>query len=171
MRHIRTLSRTFPSYHPRKGEPTFFVEKFWRALTDEGIDLSQYTNQDGLEDEAMNFRDGTFDPKGHTIRKGNRIKVGDTISFRVWSGKPYHSKQIIIAPDIVVNKTWAFKIDAWFKLDNRIYDGEVESHHELLERIALNDGLSKSDFVDWFDFSLVFEGQIICWSSKIDYSF
>lgn len=63
----------------------------------------------------------SFDPKGHTVRAGHRFKPGDIVSLRVWgndvnpkSGRsgPYHSKQIIIAPDIQVKKTWDFEIDA-----------------------------------------------------------
>jgi hypothetical protein len=26
----------FPAYHPRKGEPTYFVEKIWRSMSDQG---------------------------------------------------------------------------------------------------------------------------------------
>ena len=31
---VITYSRFFPTYHPRKGEPTFFVEKIWKGLYD-----------------------------------------------------------------------------------------------------------------------------------------
>lgn len=32
MSKVITFSRTFPAYHPRKGEPTYFVEKFWTSI-------------------------------------------------------------------------------------------------------------------------------------------
>ena len=34
MSKVITFSRYFPSYHPRKGEPTFFVEKIHWGLID-----------------------------------------------------------------------------------------------------------------------------------------
>jgi hypothetical protein len=32
MAKVITFSRFFPAYHPRKGEPTYFVEKIWAHL-------------------------------------------------------------------------------------------------------------------------------------------
>lgn len=44
--------------------------------------------------------------KEHTIRKGKRWKVGDKFSPRIWSGKPYKSKQIILAPDTEIKQVF-----------------------------------------------------------------
>jgi hypothetical protein len=29
---VITFSRTYPSYHPKAGQPTYFVEKVWSSL-------------------------------------------------------------------------------------------------------------------------------------------
>lgn len=125
-------------------------------------------------------------PKYHTIRSGNRWKAGDKFSPRVWgnninpmSGRsgPYHSEQIIIAPDIKIEKVWKFEIiDGKFYLNDRVYSGEIECDM-LLKHISRNDGLSKTDFVDWFTKSpeykkagKYFKGQIICWNENVIYS-
>lgn len=60
---VITFSRFFPVYHPRKGEPTGFIEKILTAQ------------------------------KIHTIRCGNRWRKGDVFSARFWTDKPYKSKQ------------------------------------------------------------------------------
>jgi len=121
-------------------------------------------------------------PKHHTIRAGNRFKVGDKFSPRVWSGKPYQSKQIIIAPDIEVKKVWDFKIqfDADYlciSIDNWPFYEEnstMVTQPEALETLALNDGLTVEDMKAWFGIhpkkkGKNFNGQIICWNENIEY--
>lgn len=162
MAKVITFSRFFPSYHPRKGEPTYFVEKIWS-----GLGISWFTS---LEDKLQNLNlngFSTLNPKYHTIRAGHRFKVGDWFSPRVWSGKPYRSKQIIIAPDIQVKKTWDFKF----------IHGSPFSEHDVMAlvndlvspicEISKNDGLNEDDFMDWFNND--FDGQIICWKENINY--
>jgi hypothetical protein len=58
------VAKTFPAYHPRKGEPT------------------------GFRDSILSG------DKQHTIRggHGNRFD-GDTVSLRQWESRPYASKQ------------------------------------------------------------------------------
>lgn len=162
MSRVLTFSRVFPAHHPRKGEPTFFVEKFTKS-----IQLLDYDRID-MPDE-LDFDLGMYhlcDPKDHTIRAGNRWKVGDKFSPRVWSGKPYNSKQIIIGPDIEVKRTWTFEILNF----GYAVDGAFQSYNEL-KIIAANDGLTVDDFECWFNVKKneVFEGQIICWNDKIEY--
>jgi hypothetical protein len=36
MAKVRTFSRFFPKGHPKSGQPTFFVEKFWKGLQTNG---------------------------------------------------------------------------------------------------------------------------------------
>ena len=164
MSKVITFSRYFPSYHPRKGEETFFVEKFW-----EGIGESYF-------DQYKEARLGNFEPKYHTIRAGNRWKVGDKFSPRVWSGKPRRSKQIIIAPDIEIKKIWDFEMDECgiFSIDSKylLYDF-LSSEMDPEIKLAKNDGLSQDDFFHWFmpNFNKpkAFKGQIICWNENINY--
>ena len=108
MSKVITFSTTFPTYHPKAGEPTFFVEKIWESIrTKSNIDSPQY-HYCKFEFDLMHWM--KYSPKHHTIRAGNRWKAGEKFSPRVWSGKPYNSKQITIAPDIEINKVWNIEI-------------------------------------------------------------
>jgi hypothetical protein len=173
MSKVITFSRTFPAYHPKAGQPTYFVEKLWNSVFPS--DIPQQYRQPF---ESANFKDSilwscrTRGTKHHTIRGGNRFKVGDKFSPRVWSGVPYRSKQIVIAPDIEVVKTWDFFLD----IDNdvRVNNQWMDGWDEVID-IARNDGLELGDFYRWFDRSpeyqktKCFEGQIICWSNTVNY--
>ena len=175
MSRVLTFSRTFPAYHPKAGQPTNFVEQIYNSL---GMDFTNRRwigmlneiNPDQKEILA-GFVFGGIDYKvsgikRHTIRSGNRWKVGDKFSPRVWSGKPYQSKQIIIAPDIEVKKFWDITIlNAATFFDTKI-EGENFNQWTLL---AGNDGLSAVDFIDWFKKDNIFSGQIICWDESVIY--
>jgi hypothetical protein len=100
MSRVITFSRYFPAHHPRCGESTYFVEKIWASL--ETSFLDQLADEDRIFNPRLSL--DVFAPKHHTIRAGHRFKAGDWFSPRVWSGKPYNSKQIQFAPDIQVKK-------------------------------------------------------------------
>ena len=154
-----TFSRYFPATHPKKGQPTHFVEQIYIS----NPLPTGFWLENGFAD---NLDKSINNPKHHTIRAGNRWRVGDRFSPRVWSGKPYASKQIIIAPDIEIKKIWNIDImhdHSWFSV---MIDGKETHWHEL----AKNDGLSSVDFMDWFKKSAnMFIGQIICWNESIKY--
>lgn len=161
MAKVITFSRTFPKGHPREGEPTNFVESFYKSL---------YILKVIPKELAKEFNFDAFDngfAKHHTIRQGNRFKKGEFFSPRVWSGKPYHSKQIIIAPDTEIKQVWGFEIDA----QGFAYINGKQTHR-LIE-IATNDGLQPYDFDKWFIPNASkfegFKGQIICWNENIIY--
>lgn len=170
------FARTFPHYHPRKGQPTWFVQKMWKCLYDttqfygmperEAIFEQHFPVSDSPEENIHNQM-----PKGHTIRAGNRWKVGDFFSPRVWSGRPYNSKTIEFAPPIMVEKEWKIKFDECGVVSiNGFYDySEIVSADNFMEVLARNDGLSEEDFYDWFPTGKIFEGQIICWNKNICY--
>lgn len=91
--YVIILSQTFPVKHPRRGEPTGFVDKIREALN--------YVKYFGIEGMQPTKR-----AKIHTMRTNwnlwskrfRKIYEGKAcLSLRVWSGKPYHSKQIEIA--------------------------------------------------------------------------
>lgn len=160
---VITFSRQFPAKHPRAGEPTFFAEKIVRSL---GLH-NQYISEQKhtcLNDFSM----ALDEPKHHTIRAGSRWKVGDQFSPRIWSGKPYASKQIEIAPPITIVKIWRFEaFSELFLLNGKPFD--VTSSD-----IPENDGLSTDDFLNWFDIhpkkdGTHFIGQILCWNEFIIY--
>jgi hypothetical protein len=191
MSRVITFSRVFPSYHPRAGEPTYFVEKVLKSLYDPALILNppqEFKTVGGHDITNLNLKQPIepFDPKHHTIRAGHRFKVGDFFSPRVWSNSvnpksgrsgPYHSKQITFAPDIEVKKTWDFDID-----ENGIVslNGEYLLEYEdgrmndVEQQIATNDGLSDIDFFHWLIYPVYksakpFDGQIICWNENINY--
>lgn len=171
MSRVITFSQKFPAYHPRRGEPTNFVEQIYNFLykqktgdwSDAPGNASAYVVD--LNTEIENI-------KGHTIRKGHRWKVGDKFSPRVWSGKPYFSNQITIAPDIEIKKVWDFKIEGEVfrmrRTDRPDYNWFILGYHDL-KVIAANDGLSVEDFYSWFQYPKPFDGQIICWNESINY--
>jgi hypothetical protein len=174
MSKVIIFSRTFPAYHPKAGQPTYFVEKMWNDFEKRGIEINYKLICDlNLDKDVKILWDFWVDIdrelayKHHTIRAGNRWKVGDKFSPRVWSGKPYNSKQIIIAPDIEIKKVWDFEMDL-----NGLYsiNGKYFSDSRLL---AKNDGLSRMDLFYWlmksFDNPKPFKGQIICWNENINY--
>lgn len=162
MSRVITFSRNFPATHPRKGEPTYFVEKLHRSLD---LGVSEKTLVSKELSYYFNFAVfGSCEPKHHTIRGGNRWKVGDKFSPRVWSGRPYMTKQIIIAPDIEIKKIWNIScdLDGVFYLDRKQFD--VTSSD-----ITVNDGLTTDDFLSWFPVGKILEGQILCWNEKVNY--
>jgi len=173
--HRKPLSRYFPATHPRKGEPTFFVEKLIKSLsTFESVSdfdfLYNLGQKLGYEYHGMlEYEIESQFPKAHTIRQGNKVKVGDFIQFYVWSGRPYHSKQIVIAQPIEVKKVWDFEVDlsCVYSINGKYTDEQTDYN------VALNDGLSESDFQFWFMPDMKkpkeFKGQIICWVESIEY--
>ena len=168
---VITFSRYFPSNHPRKGDPTYFVEQICRGIhewTTEGKAICNLDVWAGGKE------------KHHTIRAGNRWKVGDWFSPRVWSGKPYASKQIQFASDIQIKKIWEFEFinstyngefghdkGRWFLIDNIV----ISDYERGL--LAKNDGLDEDDFIDWFKChpkkKETFKGQILCFNESINY--
>lgn len=182
MAKVITYSRTFPKVHPRSGQSTFFVEKIWKWYYDykdgDVRDLlwynEQYDNQFGV-DEIKNIH--SYHPKWHTIRSGKRFKKGDKFSPRIWSGKPYASPQITIAPDITITETFDFEIkvlggiisvfvDGWPFYQE---DGDILTGEDDLRKLAENDGLTLDDFKAWFKWGTPFDGQIICWNKDVNY--
>lgn len=172
MSKVITLSRKFPSYHPKAGQPTYFVESIMNSIYpgDQGFDF-HYEDflkslNSGRSIAALNvFRsaleEGITNCKHHTIRAGKRWKTGDKASLRVWSGKPYNSKQIIIAPDVELGVK---DVEIW-ETGNILIDGEFLKISNY-EKFARNDGLSECDMNNWFSKSLPFSGQILIWNNQ-----
>jgi len=164
---VITFSTHFQKGHPREGERTSFLEKIWSGLLTIDNDLySDYLHPDGRPDSIKHadyYR--SFSPKYHTVRAGQRFKVGDSFDPRIWTGKPYASKQFQFAPRLTVKKIWNFSICP-FTGDYLLFEEPLKLHQ--VKEIALNDGLEVDDFECWFPKS--FSGQIICWNEKLQYS-
>lgn len=181
---VLTMSRFFPKGHPKAGQPTHFVEAICNSFR--GVDYALPLDflkcsahdlfpQKDQYMEALSYQGTT---KHTTIRAGERFKPGDMASLRVWSDKPYRSKQIEFAKVEVV-KTWSFEIKpmdlryvGYFL--NGSFMGMFDKFDISLQSIAANDGLSIEDFISWFAIhpkkkGAEFRGQIVCWSSEISY--
>lgn len=176
---VITFSRTFPAYHPKKGQPTYFVEKIWKSMyrNAECPDvLDEYIKnyESALKCDLGRYND--IHRKVHTIRAGNRWKVGDFFSPRVWgddvnpkNGRKgaYQSKQIEIAPPIEIKKIWEFYVTK----DKYFLNGKEQCVFDL-SKIAANDGLEVDDFELWFA-PYTKKGnctcQVLCWNESILY--
>lgn len=165
---VLTCSRYFPKGHPKAGQPTYFVEQVLNSI------LRRPVNLNDIKPEVRPYVNDFFvidgeRQKHHTIRAGNRFKPGQMASLRVWSDKPYRSKQVEFA-QVEVKKVWPVTITITGAYDS-IYTGDA-----LLPTcvVAKNDGLECDDFVRWFSVhpkrtKQVFHGQIICWNDSITY--
>lgn len=171
MSKVITFSRKFPIKHPRKGEPTFFIEKIWAGLADT---VENFRIPDHCVDWDWHQYYNAY-PKTHTIRSGRRWKVGDKFSPRYWSGKPYASKMVAFAPDIELKKVW--DIEIYKQGDIKISSKEGTSNKSLIthvmnpgfQQLSKNDGLTSEDMTAWFKIPCRFSGQILCWNNKIEY--
>jgi len=180
---VISFSRYFPVKHSRKGESTYFPEAI---LTSLGIDYTSHDYymklcewnpnvRERLLEDFFNNLSVDIEPKVHTIRKGFRWDVGDMFSPRVWSGKPYSSKQIQFAPAIKVRNVW--KVDISFSMSQIMVGVPVKKNEWYLLSagdVARNDGLDVHDFIEWFknhnSKTDAFRGQIIAWSEKVNYN-
>ena len=146
MPKVITLSKTFLKGHPRAGQPTGFREA---------------------------FENGT---KKHTIRIGNRWKVGDIASIREWIGRPYHQPGQETIKDVEIVKLWDFEHRPYTVEQLESMTGPWSYKPYLIDgcrasagdeyNIALNDGLDYLDFQNWFN--KPFKGQIICWDNSVE---
>lgn len=177
MAKVITLARTFMKDHPRAGEPTYFVEKVLNSLgiefwKDEYFDLLINLNPEKWQKVSKFFyslNNQEVSEKPHTIRNGHRFKQGDMASLRVWSGKPYNSPQIIIAPDVEIKKVYDFEIRRHHTYGYAPYINKCLISPDRIHEVSENDGLNYPDFQDWFKWGKQeFHGQIICWG-EVDY--
>ena len=113
--------------------------------------------------------------KKNTGKTYSRWKQGDKASPRVWSGVPYNSPQIIIAPDVELVQVGSFHIVqdyfdlTWIDIGKKYsYPDPIDLERSILPTVAKNDGLSTEDLLDWFKYPKPFEGQILAWK-EVDY--
>ena|SRR5690606_2696792 len=176
MARVITFSRVFPSYHPKAGQQTYFVEKIWNGFRagDFGLPKSLHPFADAYTKSVYPAGEDYLKSlhvqgiKSTTIRAGHRWKVGDWFSPRVWSGKPYNSKMITIAPDIQIKKVWDFEM-CWgiHKRFGPYQEVRVNSVPMSVDEIAKNDGLEVGDFLSWFNKPMT--GQIISWDRVLTF--
>lgn len=176
MAKVITFSTKFPSYHPKAGQPTYFVEKFIKSW-DEAHSIDDLLKTPLLDHNIFN-EDVWFNclPKHHTIRTGARFKKGDYFSPRIWGGRPYYDPQIKIAPDTLITDVYDFEIKTAYKELPLDYDTDVIINHnffhtdsDIMKVLAKNDGLTLAELLQWFKYPKPFKGQIICWNKNTKY--
>lgn len=121
--YVITLAKTFPANHFRAGEPTNFKEKV--------------LSRDKMHTIRTNYN--------FWVKRIQKINNGEGyLSIRQWEGKPYNSKQVEIARFTYLGyekiniSTKSIKINA-----KRITKSTIK-------KLAENDGLTTSEFYDWF---------------------
>lgn len=140
-----TLSRTFPSTHPKAGKPTGFKERVLRSI-----------NSQFLSD---------IRPKVHTIRANylfwkkrfEKIARGEAcLSIREWEGKPYGkgSRQVEIARLTREDGIGIQKLNFGWRGDKQVPVIEgwyMDGNHGSMNELAKKDGLSLKDWKEWFN--------------------
>lgn len=190
---IVTFSKIFPANHPKKGEPTHFIEAILTQLKidytshDYFVWLCENNRNIGIKflHEFYESLSENISAKSHTIRKNKRpFVVGQEISAMIWAGKPYNKTEegywkIKFAPDFKITSVTDVDISIDKKLIRHIQVGmPVENKNnewKLLSsgEVAQNDGLSYDDFRSWFMIYCkkgMCRYQVVCWNEKINYN-
>jgi hypothetical protein len=189
-KHI-TFSRSFPAYHPKKGQQTYFVEAILTQLdidyTDDKYFVWLVENNPKITELFLSqfFLSLSHDieSKSHTIRSHKiPLNIGDYISSYCWADRPYHKTpdgywQIKFAPNIEIKKVWDYKYiilpkqSKWLinNVEVSVFDSYMQqwANSDIIKKIAQNDGLNLTEFCDWFN--KPFSGSIICWNELINY--
>lgn len=95
--------------------------------------------------------------KTTTIRKRARCKFGDTLSLRRWTGRPYRSKQDVIAQAVCRSVKGIVITESHVEVDGILVDGT---------KIAVKDGFTcQPELESWFRevHGIPFYGSIIEW--------
>jgi uncharacterized protein YqfB (UPF0267 family) len=110
--------------------------------------------------------------KTQTIRKKARCKPGDQLSLRIWTGKPYRSKQKIFLSTVCVSVK-KISIGHGLLRDEIDQEGDMISIDGFLlpskDRavLARSDGFEcATDMLEFFkqNYGLPFHGELIQWS-------
>ena len=137
--YVLTLSREFPAYHPKKGQPTYFKDKVNAAIN----------------------QNADYWPKVHTIRANyllwtkrfEKIDKGEAcLSIRQWTGKPRHSPQVELFRLTKEDGIGLQRMKFSRYSDGAIYMdcAHIEGRDINGDKIAYNDGLSYIDWQRWF---------------------
>ncbi len=130
--YVLTVSEFFPKTHKKSGIETGFIRKIYSKTKIHTIRGNYLLWKKRFEE----------------IEKGNAV-----LSLRKWEGKPYNSKQIEF---LILSKASGISVqkiefeedkDGVCSLKYPIINNRAEPNVELL---AENDGLTYSDFKEWF---------------------
>jgi len=142
------VSRTYPTYHPRKKQPTYFIEKIQLSL-----DLLVEMPGDLLID---------LDPKIHTFRDNFQLwknRIDEVLAGNAVIVLKYHT----LGRYVKGNKQIEFaRLDKYsgvgieevkFEWNNITYPVLTKDYltNITITQIAENDGLQVHDFMNWFE--------------------
>ena len=156
MSKVITFSTQYPKGHIAQGQPTYFIDHFFAAMSAHGV-LSVHA--DFPWHTLSLFPSKTFCQKQTTIRKGYRWKEGEYFSPRIWLDIPYHSKQLQFHNDVQILNTYNIEYTGhvWLLEGYQLRESDIEI-------IAANDGLTLENFYSWFP--KPFDGQLLSWITK-----
>lgn len=123
--YVLIISTKFPAYHIKEGQRTDFIEKIFARRKIHTI----RTNYDLWE---RRFKE---------IMKGKA-----RLSVRIWTGKPYRSKQTEVFSFVESNGIGLEKLE---HPDNFMF-ATIEGKKIDWDKVAINDGLDFDDFCEWF---------------------
>lgn len=132
--YVITLSQVFPATHARAGEPTGFKEKVEAAIKQlEGEWWKLHTIRANCELWAKRFE---------------KIATGEAcLSIRMWTGKPYRSKQVEI---LRLTREDGIGIERLTFDRSPHLLPNVDYKPVGVGNLANNDGLSLDDWREWF---------------------
>ena len=124
--YVLTISQTFPTTHPRKGEPTTFFKQFW----------------DGDKIHTIRGNYELWEKRIEEIKNGKAV-----LSIRKWTGKPYNSPQKEECRMDSRSRIGVQKIE----FDDYLYSALIDGNRfGDIHKLAKNDGLAFADFEAWF---------------------
>lgn len=129
--YVLTVSENFPKTHIRAGESTNFIDSI------------------GSKNKIHTIRGNYFlwKKRLEEVQKGSAV-----ISIRTWIGKPYNSKQV---EHFTLTKEDGVGVQK-IKLNKDMLEsgwvvGLLSFPQIPIRTLAVNDGLSKEDFTNWFE--------------------
>ena len=147
--YVITLSQRFPARHPRSGELTYFDKKVLNAVWEAHRCTTQFPSV-GNKLHTIRANYPLWEKRFRQIEAGKAI-----LSVREWTGKPYCSKQRVIcnltaADGIGLQKMIASRILSADKKETLAFLPHVDGKATSELSLALNDGLTESDWLAWF---------------------
>ena len=139
-RYRLAVSRTFPTTHPKSGQPTNFVDSIKVSLAFGGSGNKIHTIR-------ANYQ--LWEKRIKAVQEGKAV-----IELFYWEGKPYKSKQIVFATLDKDSGCGVQKINPnneltfWYiPMTSNL---NIFSKPIYVPDLAKNDGLSLEDFKSWF---------------------
>lgn len=144
------IAESFPKWHSRAGEPTYFVDKIQNAKVQI---INPFWGADLLPEREVKKKLHTFRGDYAKWRKRfDKIERGEAcLSVRVWAGVPYRSDQRVICnlskDDGIGLQLLQFhepgKTFTW------VGEPHVDGKRVGVAQFANNDGLTVEDWIRW----------------------